>query len=237
MERRYEIEAVQMLPVSFFLDEEFIQYWKRAIERAIPHVMDNLKSSQRKIMQTVFDTWGVMDKETKNGGKMKEMKVDALANKAALDTHYEHGPKSLEDAIFLMAADFVGSNNMPYLQRKGQFGSRRKGGKDKPAARYPQTCPEPWLHYMYHKIDQELVPHRVVDGETIEKQFFLPVVPMQLINGANGIGSGWSVFFPNFHPREVIQWYRIKNMMCLADEDLIWLEVGYTTSLVERFPR
>lgn len=215
---RYEIEAIQALPISFFLDEEFIQYWKRSIERAIPHVMDNFKSSQRKIMQTVFDEWGVMDKKFASAKKMAQMKVETLANLVALKTHYEHGAKSLEDAIFLMAADFVGSNNMPYLQRNGQFGSRRKGGKDKPAARYPNTCPEPWLHYMYFKIDQELVPNRVVDGETVEKQFFLPVIPMQLVNGANGIGSGWSVFFPNFHPREVMQWYRIKNLMCLADE-------------------
>ena len=32
---------------------------------------------------------------------------------------------------------------------------------------------------------------------------YLPVVPMVLINGAEGIGTGWSTYIPNYSPREV----------------------------------
>src|SRR5581483_11369465 len=131
-------------------------------------------------LHTVLKEWGVMDKKFLSTKRLKEMKVEDLASKTSSTVHYEHGNSSLEKVIFIMGYDFVGTNNMPYLQRKGQFGSRRKGGKDTPAPRYAFTCPEPWLHYMYHKIDMELIPDRVEDGEVVEKQFFLPIIPMVL---------------------------------------------------------
>ena len=33
---------------------------------------------------------------------------------------------------------------------------------------------------------------------------YLPVVPVVLLNGAEGIGTGWSTFIPNYKPREIV---------------------------------
>jgi DNA topoisomerase-2 len=217
---RYEIEAMDALPISLFLNEEFIQYWKKCLERALPHAIDGLKRSQRQILDTVIKRWKVTDKgfATKNITKKETKKVDNTACIVSVDTDYEHGNTSLEGAIFGMGFDFVGSNNMPFLLRDGQFGSRLKGGKDVPAARYPYTGPEKWLHFAYKKIDMELVPDRIEDNQTVEKVHLLPIIPVHLVNGANGIACGWSTFIPNFHPLDVITWYKIRNRIAQSDE-------------------
>ncbi len=32
----------------------------------------------------------------------------------------------------------------------------------------------------------------------------MPVLPMVLVNGAEGIGTGWSTFIPNYNPRDIV---------------------------------
>jgi DNA topoisomerase-2 len=33
----------------------------------------------------------------------------------------------------------------------------------------------------------------------------MPIIPMLLVNGCQGIGTGWSTFIPNFNPRELCE--------------------------------
>jgi hypothetical protein len=33
---------------------------------------------------------------------------------------------------------------------------------------------------------------------------YMPIMPVVLINGADGIGTGWSTSIPNFNPRDII---------------------------------
>jgi len=238
---RYEVEAINMLPISFFLNEEFMHYWKKSIERAIPHAFDGFKRSQRQIIHTTLKLWNVLDKKFATTKDMKQMKVETLANSVSMNLKYEHGATSLEQAIFQIIQDFVGSNNRPLLQAKGQVGSRRKGGKDVPAARYPYTCPQQWLHYVFNKLDMELIPDRDDFEEESddfgddakdkahtsasllkkEKKFFLPIIPLHLVNGVNGVACAWMSYIPNFHPQEIIHWYRVRNQQCIADEKTI----------------
>lgn len=32
---------------------------------------------------------------------------------------------------------------------------------------------------------------------------YMPILPMVLVNGAEGIGTGWSTFIPNYSPKEI----------------------------------
>merc|ERR1712224_430883 len=42
------------------------------------------------------------------------------------------------------------------------------------------------------------------EGQQIEPVWYCPVIPLALVNGADGIGTGWSTSVPNYDPREII---------------------------------
>ena len=42
------------------------------------------------------------------------------------------------------------------------------------------------------------------DNQRIEPTWYMPIIPMVLVNGAEGIGTGWSSKVPNYDPREII---------------------------------
>jgi DNA topoisomerase II len=120
------------------------------------------------------------------------------------------GEKSLQDAIVGMAQNFCGSNNVNLLVPSGQFGTRRMGGKDHASARYIFTKLEKVTRTIFHPDDDELLEYIKEEGQTIEPEFYVPVIPMILVNGTEGIGTGWSSAIPNYDPRRIIDNIRSK---------------------------
>lgn len=109
-----------------------------------------------------------------------------------------------------MAQDFVGSNNINLLVPSGQFGTRFTGGKDAASPRYIFTCLSPVARYLFPEADDILLTHREDDGQQIEPEFFCPIIPLLLVNGSQGIGTGWSTFIPPHNPRDVLSYVRAK---------------------------
>ena len=136
-EPNYEVEQMMIQPISSFINHEFIQFSIADVARSIPRFTDGLKTSQRKIMWTALKKWG-----KKAGESAEKMKVAQFAAKVSESMAYMHGEKSLEGAIVGMAQNFVGSNNLPFFERKGEFGTRRLLGKDAASGRYIFCRPE-----------------------------------------------------------------------------------------------
>ena len=103
-----------------------------------------------------------------------------------------------------MAQNFVGSNNINLLYPEGQFGSRLMGGEDASAARYIFTKLAPLTRKIFHPHDDALLKYLEDDGFPVEPEFYIPIIPMLLVNGASGIGTGWSTKIPNHNPREIV---------------------------------
>jgi len=178
------------LPVTTFIDEELIKYAIENCKRSLPHLMDGLKESQRKVIfvaKTVTST----------------IKVAQLGASVAKETDYKHGEQNLFDTIIRMAQDFVGANNIPLLAAEGQFGSRTSGGKDAASPRYIFTKPMPILQYIFRAEDDPILLQT-----DAEPQFYLPVIPMLLVNGSVGIGTGFSCNIPMYNPRSIIAFIR-----------------------------
>ena len=38
----------------------------------------------------------------------------------------------------------------------------------------------------------------------IEPEWYCPIIPMVLVNGCDGIGTGYSTFVPNYNPRQIV---------------------------------
>lgn len=110
-----------------------------------------------------------------------------------------------------LAQDFVGSNNINLLSPNGQFGTRMMGGKDAASARYIFTAVPPITRRIFHPQDDALLTYLNDDGDWIEPNWYIPVLPMVLVNGSEGIGTGWSSSIPNYNPSDIID--NIRRLM------------------------
>ena len=194
----------EQISYSDFVHKELILFSRADLERSIPNVMDGLKPGQRKIMFACFK------RNLKN-----DIKVAQLAGYVAEHSAYHHGENSLNSTIVGLAQNFVGSNNINVLVPQGQFGTRLQGGKDSASPRYIFTRLAQITRTIYHSGDAPLLNYLNEEGQTIEPEYYAPILPMVLVNGADGIGTGWSTSIPNYNPRDIA----INLMRMLDGED------------------
>lgn len=113
---------------------------------------------------------------------------------------------SLEQGIVGMAQNFVGSNNINLLDPLGNYGSRVKGGSDAASSRYIFTKLTPVVRALFPDVDDNILNYLDDDGFSIEPLFYTPIIPMCLVNGIEGIGTGWSTFIPCFNPKDIVKY-------------------------------
>jgi DNA topoisomerase II len=181
------------LTIKDFVHRELVHFSMEDNARSLPSVMDGLKPSQRKIL------FGCFKRKLR-----QEVKVAQLAGYVAEHSAYHHGEQSLCSTIVKMAQNFVGSNNVNLLYPSGQFGTRLEGGGDAASPRYIFTRLEPVTRAVFPPADDALMESLVEEGQTIEPVWYAPVVPMLLVNGAAGVGTGWSTSVPRYNPRDVV---------------------------------
>lgn len=201
-----EVENVQMQPISDFINHEMILFSLDNLKRSIPRITDGLKESHRKILYGAHMKWkvGPLDKS------YTEVKVAQFGAFVAEKADYHHGEIILGDVVVGMAQNFMGSNNIPWFAREGQFGTRYQGGKDAAETRYSHTFPERLVPYIIRHEDAPILEHVQGDGMVVEPISYIPVIPMVLVNGAQGIGTGYATFVPNHNPLDIVAWLRAR---------------------------
>ncbi|KAJ5976359.1 DNA topoisomerase II eukaryotic-type [Penicillium waksmanii] len=197
----YLDHSASKISYTDFINKELILFSMADNQRSIPSVVDGLKPGQRKVLYACF-----------RRNLKKDMKVVELAGLVSGMTAYQHGETSLQQTIVGLAQTFVGSNNINCLEPSGNFGSRLQGGSDCASARYIYTRLSPFARKVFHTADEPLLTYNEDDGKKIEPEVYMPVVPMLLINGTDGIGTGWSSSIPNYNPEDVV-----RNLIRLMD--------------------
>jgi DNA topoisomerase-2 len=196
-----------------FVDNELIHFSNADNIRSLPHVMDGLKPSQRKILFCCIKR-----------NLKEEIRVAQLAGYVSEHAAYHHGEASLTGTIIGMAQNFVGSNNVNLLKPVGQFGSRLvSNGADAASPRYIHTYLEEITGKIFRKEDAGLLKFLEEDGESIEPEYYLPVVPLLAINGSVGIGTGYSTDIPPHRPEDIVSLLRARldgTIDTLADRPL-----------------
>lgn len=173
------MSKIQEKTISEFLSNEYKEFAMYVVEsRAIPSVIDGLKPTQRKIIHGSSKIWKT--------GNEKSLKVFQLSGYIAANVFYHHGDASLSGAITNMAQKF--KNNAPLLEDIGQYGSLRSPQASAP--RYISTKLGDNFKLIYKDFD--LLNHKEEEGEEIEPNFFLPIIPTVLINGSSGIAVGFA---------------------------------------------
>jgi len=198
-----------------FVDKDLIHFSNRDLQRSINHLCDGLKESTRKIIYACF----------KRKLYTNEIKVAQLSGYVSEVSAYHHGENSLQQAIVGMAQIFVGTNNINLLCPNGQFGSRCQGGQDASSARYIFTMLSKLTRLIFKDEDNVILNYQNDDGQQIEPEFYVPIIPMILVNGGIGIGTGYSTNIPQYNPNDIISICKIIcNAIKLTDISINSLE-------------
>ena len=178
-----------------FINHEFIHFSIYDCERSLPNLVDGNKTSQRKIMYTAFKR-----------NLTSEIKVAQFSGSVSELSHYHHGEASLNQTIVNMAQNFVGSNNINVLMPMGQFGTRLQGGEDSASERYIFTRLNPLTRFIFPEADDHVLTYLDDDGTPVEPMFYTPILPMILVNGSKGIGTGFSTDIMCYNPLDLIEY-------------------------------
>ncbi len=189
-----------------FIDKEMIHFSKYDCDRSIPNMMDGLKISLRKILYSAFK---------KN--LTQEIKVAQFSGYVSEHSGYHHGEASLNGAIVGMAQDFVGSNNVNLFRPNGQFGTRLQGGKDSASERYIFTQLQNITRKIYPQYDDNILEYLDDDGFPVEPIYYMPIIPMVLVNGSKGIGTGFSTEILPYHLPTIVDYIKCKLLAKTTD--------------------
>lgn len=207
-----------------FVNKELIHFSKYDCDRSIPNIMDGLKMSLRKILYSAFKK-----KLT------KDIKVAQFSGYVSEHSGYHHGEASLNAAIVGMSQNFVGSNNINLLVPNGQFGSRLMGGKDSASERYIFTRLHKITRHIFPEIDDNILKYLNDDGTVVEPVYYAPIIPLVLVNGCKGIGTGFSTSIPCYDPILLIGYLKSKIMGCvtITETDFIPYYDGFTGTIIK----
>jgi DNA gyrase subunit A len=186
-------------------------------DRAIPYSTDGLKPGQRRALWILY----------KNLSKGL-LKVASAAGYTL--TLHPHGNTSVESTLVKLSQDYVFANNYPLIEGKGSFGERME--TTPAAARYIECkLGEIAKLLLLGDLNQvNMIPS--YDEKDFEPEFFLPKLPLVLLNGAEGIASGYRTNIPSFHHKDIckamIQFLEGKRV-----SKLIPKYRGYTKKVLE----
>ncbi|MAU36393.1 MAG: hypothetical protein CMD14_03365 [Flavobacteriales bacterium] len=187
----------QDITYSEFIQREMIHFSKYDCDRSIPNLVDGLKTSLRKILFTSFKR-----------RLTNEIKVAQFSGSVSELSCYHHGENSLNGAIVGMAQNFVGSNNINLLEPNGQFGTRLQGGSDSASERYIHTNLNKITRLIFPEADDYVLKYLDDDGTPVEPIYYVPIIPMILVNGSKGIGTGFSTDIMCYNPVDLINYIK-----------------------------
>ena len=162
--------------VTKFLNEEVVNFASYSTMRAIASFIDGQKNAGRKVLYSVMNR------------PNKDTKVSILSGLIMTDTEYLHG--DISGSIITLAQNYAGTNNLPLLTREGNFGSRFE--TEASATRYIFTAKEKHFDLLFNKDDNSVLIEQYFEGTKIEPRFFIPTLPLILINGSEGIATGFA---------------------------------------------
>ena len=180
------------IPIDKFILEQMIHFSKADNCRSIPSFMDGLKVSQRKALWTSFKV------------ATKLVSLTSFVGSIQQATKYRHGETSMQGTVIGMAQSYIWKNNLAYFEEEGNYGTRNLNGKDHAAARYIYTKLRPWVRHVFMPEDDELLEPLTNENVVVEPKRLLPIIPMWLVNGAYGIGTGFSTNILKHNPIDVV---------------------------------
>ena len=186
-------------PVTEFFNREYCNWASYDNLRKIASFVDGQKNAARKVL------WYTLQKNQKN-----EIKVSQLDSKVAESEEYLHG--SMAGVVVNLAKDYPGSNNINLMYPEGNFGTRLI--PEASAPRYIYTYGTKAFFEMFNKQDDAILNSQSFEGKDIEPVFMLPKLPVLLINGSEGVTSGYAQKILPRNPKDIQKYisYYLNNL-------------------------
>jgi DNA topoisomerase II len=210
--------------VDDFINREMILFSTSDNVRSIGSMVDGLKPSQRKVLFAAFK---------KN--LTSSMQLAQFGGYVSANSCYHHGEASLHETMKGMAQTFEGARNLELLSPDGQFGTRLLGGADAASPRYIFTKLSDLVPYLFRKDDLPIVTSLYENGHKIDPEYYVPIIPFSLVNGMEGIGTGWSTSVPCYHAGEICTQFiaRLEQGPSAAFRELVPFYRGFTGQIME----
>lgn len=183
--------------VTEFLDNEYSGSALYMNYRATPSYIDGLKNGARKAVYTL-----------KKRGKTGELKVSNFAGAIIEESNYIHGNTSMEGTLVTLAQNYRGANNLPILEGIGSFGTTFIN--EASASRYIFVKAPPYFELLFRNTDEPALVEQTFEGDTVEPRYYIPTLPLVLINGCTGIGVGFACKILDRNPKNIIKAIRNK---------------------------
>ena len=180
-----------------FLHKEMVHFGTADNRRSLSNAIDGWKPSQRKVLAHALHR------------KKGETRVGQFASATAETMAYHHGEASLVQTVVNMAQTWVGANNVALLQPLGMFGARHMPRTEHSAERYIFTEQHQIARKIFRAEDDPILSLQEDDGKIVEPVLFAPIIPFLLINGSDGVGTGWRAYCPSYNPIELIKSTRL----------------------------
>jgi DNA topoisomerase-2 len=216
--------------MSEFLELEVLPFFRDDVLRSLPWP-DGLKRTQRKLV------WAA--RLVAKAGVAR--KLTDLAMKCGEVSNYHHGEASLYATLVGMAQAHAGTNNINLFMCSSMMGSRLTKRNKYSAPRYLTTGPSSILPLLLRPEDDPILVYRVEDGDhAVEPVTFYPVVPLDVLNGTDGVGTGWKTIIPAFHLSDILAALRGRitgdaTWAARADAALPWYD-GLTCPVIDASP-
>ena len=225
--------------LSQFLMTDVLAFQHDDVLRSLSGV-DGLKRTQRKLLWAARSVLPL--------GKTE--KLTDLVMECCKRSKYHHGETSAYAAAVAMAQAHPGTNNINFFMNDAQMGDRLNPCSVFSAPRYLSTGPSPILRQLLREEDNNILTYLVEEGKYfVEPVSFYPIVPLDLINGCIGIGTGWNTAVLPFHPLDVASamkacvensadWHQFADSLvpwfdCLTgpvvDDGKVWRSIGLYT--------
>jgi len=189
----FGLNSAKLVEISAheFFNDSLRLYSAHSNVRGIPFIGDGFKEAQRKAM------WGMLVR----GENSPLSSVERISASCSSDTNYHHGVGSMQGTMVGLAQSFAGSNNVNFLVPEGQFGSRRSHAASAP--RYIETKLHENFRKIFKKEDDIIIEQRTEGDIKIEPKYFIPLLPVVLLNGAEGMGTGHATHIFSYKPDDL----------------------------------
>ena len=183
------------MKISEFFNNDYVDQASYDNLRKIASLIDGQKNASRKVLYTL------LEKNIK-----EKVKVSQLGSKVAEFAEYLHG--NLDGVIVNLGQDFPGTNNIPLVQKKGNFGTRFS--QEASASRYIYAYGTDKFFELFKKDDTPILKHQFFEGQQIEPMFYVPSLPILLVNGSEGVSSGFAQKILPRNPEDIKKYIKDK---------------------------
>lgn len=197
------------ITITMFLEIFVKSYQIDNVNRKLLKLMDGQNNVTGKLLHSFTTVFGANN---------KELLVSNIAAKSKEETSYHHGESSIENAVISCGQTIPGKRLMPLLTACGSWGSRSDGGKKTCGApRYINALlNEKIMRKLFIKDDNIIIPQQYEEGQLIEPYFYLPIIPLIVLDNYVTTGHGWKI--------EI--WGRDYNDVMQLINHLLKLELG-----------